>query len=84
MRLTGTTTQRQSEPEDMATKENPALPKPPELEPYHQMQFSVIPRTPLFFGGEVLRLCRGYSWHILSSHQQNGLSQALTAFIPRE
>ena len=32
----------------MATDEYSELPRSPELEPHHQMQFSVIPRTPLF------------------------------------
>ena len=51
----------------MAMKGYSTLPKLPELKPYHQMQFSVISRTPLFFGGgEILSLCRGYSWYIES------------------
>ena len=30
------------------------LPISPEMEPYHQMQFRVIPRTPIFLVGAVL------------------------------
>ena len=50
----------------MAIKRYILLPRSPEPKPHHQMQLSVIPRTPPFFpGGEVLLLCRKYSQCIL-------------------
>ena len=45
-------------------KKYTSLPRPPKLEPHHQMQFNVIPRTPTFFDC-VLLLHRGYSQRIL-------------------
>ena len=49
----------------MAMKEYSAFPKAPGLEPHHQMQFSIIPRTPFF--GEGIR--SGYC----KPHRQLGL-----------
>ena len=39
------------------------FPKDPDLEPLHQIQFNVIPRTLFFFEGPYL-LCRRYSQYI--------------------
>ena len=49
----------------MAMKRYSTLPRYPELESNHQMQFYVIHKTLLFLLGEVLLLCRGYSQHNL-------------------
>ena len=38
-----------------------------EMEPHHQIQFSVLPRTLFFVGVEVLPLCRVYIQCILST-----------------
>ena len=51
--------------EVMAMKMYSILPRFSKLEPYHQMQFSVISRTPLF--GTLLPLCKRYRQCILSS-----------------
>ena len=40
------------------------LPRSPELEPHHQMQY--ITRTPLFCRGAILLICNGYSSPIQS------------------
>ena len=45
-------------------REHSTLLRSPVLEPHHQMQFSVIQRTPLL--DEVLTLCRGWSHSILA------------------
>ena len=50
----------------MAMKEYSTLPRVLKLEPHHLIQFSVITRTPLFSGMDVLSLCREYSQTILS------------------
>ena len=34
---------------------------PPELEPHHQMQFSVVLKTPFFVGRGSCPLCRRYN-----------------------
>ena len=47
----------------MATIQYSTLFSNPELEPHHQVQFSVIPKTPSFFL-EVLLLCRRYNIYI--------------------
>ena len=48
--LTDTATTGQSEPESNGNKGvNSTLPAFPELEPHHQTQFNVMPRTPIFF-----------------------------------
>ena len=46
----------------------------PDLEPYHQMQFSVLPRTPLFefFFFFFFPLCKRYKQHILSHIDRAG------------
>ena len=41
------------DPGVMAMKAYSTLLKPPELEPHHQMQFTVIPKTPFLGGREV-------------------------------
>ena len=38
----------------------------PEMVPYHQMQFIVIARTPLLFGGEGSLLCKGFRQRIFN------------------
>ena len=48
----------------MVMMEYSTLPRILDLEPYYQIQFSPISRTPCFCG--ILLLCRGYSQHILS------------------
>ena len=52
----------------MAMKGYSILPRSPELEPHHQMKFSVIHRMtpPTFFAGEGYPFCNEYHQHILS------------------
>ena len=54
----------------MAMKWYSTLNRPLELELYHQMQFTVIPRIPLF--GRILPLCMGTQSAYSMSHQQGG------------
>ena len=57
------TSMGQSGPESNSNEEYFTLPRSPELEPHHQMQFAVILKT-LFVG--VLPLYKGYNQFILS------------------
>ena len=45
----------------MTMKEYSTFPRAPELEPYDQMQFTIIPRTPILWS--ILPLCRRYRQH---------------------
>ena len=50
--------------EELAMKEASILPRSPEVEPHHQIKFSVIPWKPRFLS--VLSLCRGCSEHVVT------------------
>ena len=50
------------------------FPRFPELEPYHQMQFSVLHKAHVFVGSYLPSLCRGYSQRILSPADTAALS----------
>ena len=57
------------------------LTRSPELDPYHQMQFSIIPRISLFLDGGVYPFYRGPSQHILNSaHRENRMFLYLHIF----
>ena len=54
----------------ITTKEYSTHLRAKELEPHHQMQFSVIPRIPLFFVGGDLPFCSGKQLAYSCSHWQ--------------